>query len=366
MAKKKHTQFGIAMRNFTKYPEMPSAQGLIDYGVRMEELGYELLWAWDHILLGVEPNFPIHELLAILTAVAARTSKIKIGTGILVLPMRNPVILAKELATIDHISNGRLIVGAAVGWYKREFDSMGVDFHQRGKIMEQSLEIINRLWTEPKVDGDYPPYKLRGAVLYPKPVQKPRPPILIGGYVDAVLKRAATKGDGWLTYYYTAESFARAWAKIRGFAEEAGRDPDALISTNQLPICIGARVQDRGADEAVAADGMGLRFVVGIDHGERHHGHGRGVRGAAGAAPGHRHRSHNLCALPLRKRAGRSRGQGDHPAAEEKDGMSSRGMGAACQCRATLLSSRCDGVTNLGTSRPSDLEGGACRQYGTS
>ena len=120
---------------------------------------------------------------------------------------------------------------------------MGVDFHQRGKIMEQSLEIINRLWTEEKVDGDYPPYKLRGAVLYPKPVQKPRPPILIGGYVDAVLKRAATKGDGWLTYYYTAESFARVWAKVRGFAEEAGRDPDELISTNQLPICIGPRAK---------------------------------------------------------------------------------------------------------------------------
>ena len=113
------------MRNFTKYPEMPSAQALIDYGVRMEELGYESLWAWDHILLGVEPNFPIHEALTILTAVAARTTKIKVGTGILVLPMRNPVILAKELATIDHISNGRLIVGAAVGWYKREFDSHG-------------------------------------------------------------------------------------------------------------------------------------------------------------------------------------------------------------------------------------------------
>ena len=80
-------------------------------------------------------------------------------------------------------------------------------------------------------------------MLYPKPVQKPRPPILIGGYVDAVLKRAATKGDGWLTYYYTAESFARAWAKVRGFAEEAGRDPDTLISTNQLPICIGPRAK---------------------------------------------------------------------------------------------------------------------------
>jgi alkanesulfonate monooxygenase len=242
-AKRKQTVFGIAMRNFTKYPEMPSAQGLIEYGVRMEELGYESVWAWDHILLGVDPNFPIHEALTILTAIAARTTKIKVGTGILVMPMRNPVILAKELATIDHISNGRLIVGAAVGWYKREFDSMGVEFTHRGKLMEQSLEIINRLWTEDKVDGDYPPYKLRGAVLFPKPVQKPRPPLLIGGYVDAVLKRAATKGDGWLTYYYTAESFARVWAKVRGFAEEAGRNPDELISTNQLPICVGPRAK---------------------------------------------------------------------------------------------------------------------------
>ena len=77
--------------------------------------------------------------------------------------------------------------------------------------------------------------------MYPKPVQKPHPPILIGGYVDAVLRRAATKGDGWLTYYYTAESFASNWARIRGFAEEAGRNPDELISTNQLPIYVGPR-----------------------------------------------------------------------------------------------------------------------------
>ena len=243
MAKNKHTAFGIAMRNFTKYPEMPSAQGLIDYGVRMEELGYESIWAWDHILLGVEPNFPIHEALIILTAIAARTEKIKVGTGILVMPVRNPVLLAKELATIDHVSNGRLLLGTAVGWYKREFDSLGADFTQRGKLMEQGLEILKRLWTEDKVDASYPPYNLRGAVLYPKPVQKPHPPILIGGYVDAVLKRAATKGDGWLTYYYTVDSFKKSWAKIRAFAQEAGRDPDELTSTNQLPICVGPRTR---------------------------------------------------------------------------------------------------------------------------
>src|SRR5215470_15004298 len=107
--------FGIAMRNFTKFPEVPSAAELIDYGVRMEELGYESIWAWDHILLGVVPSFPIHEALTILTAIAARTKTIKVGTGILVMPVRNPVILAKELATIDHVSGGRLILGTAVG-----------------------------------------------------------------------------------------------------------------------------------------------------------------------------------------------------------------------------------------------------------
>jgi probable F420-dependent oxidoreductase len=243
MAKTKDTAFGIAMRNFTKYPEIPSAQGLIEYGVRMEQLGYESIWAWDHVLLGVEPSFPIHEALIILTAIAARTTRIKIGTGVLVMPVRNPVLLAKELATIDHVSNGRLLVGTAVGWYKREFDSLGADFTQRGKLMEQSLEILKRLWTEDKVDASYPPYNLRGAVLQPKPVQKPHPPILIGGYVDAVLKRVATKGDGWLTYYYTVDSFKKSWAKIRAFAEEAGRNPAELSSTNQLPICIGPRAK---------------------------------------------------------------------------------------------------------------------------
>ena len=242
----KSTEFGIAMRNFTRYPEMPDAGALIEYGVRCEELGFESIWAWDHILLGVEPAFPIHEALLMLTAVAARTSKIKVGTGILVMPMRNPVILAKELATLDHISNGRLILGAAVGWYRREFNSMGVDFTKRGKLMEQGLEIINRLWSEKIVDGDYPPYELRGAALWPKPVQQPRPPILIGGYVDAVLKRAALRGDGWLTYYYTAKSFADTWARIRGFAEEGGRDPDELTSVNQLPIAIGPRDKVEG------------------------------------------------------------------------------------------------------------------------
>src|SRR6185436_2768958 len=117
--------FGIAARNFTAYPEMPDAKALVEYGVRMEELGYDSLWVWDHILLGVEPNFPIIDSLTLLTAIAARTTRIKLGTGILVLPLRNPVVLAKQLASMDLLSDGRLLMGMASGWYKREFDAVG-------------------------------------------------------------------------------------------------------------------------------------------------------------------------------------------------------------------------------------------------
>lgn len=236
---KHQPKYGIAMRNFQTYPNMPDARKLIDYGVRMEEIGFESLWVWDHILLGVDPSFPIIDSLSLLTGVAARTSKIKLGTGVLVLPLRNPVVLAKQLSSMDHISQGRLVLGLASGWYKHEFNAVGIDFHKRGKIMEQNLEILTRLWTEDMVTGSYPPHELKRAVMFPHPYQKPHPPILIGGYVDAVLKRAALRGDGWLTYFYTAKDFADDWGKVRRFAEEGGRDPDTLTSANQIPIMVG-------------------------------------------------------------------------------------------------------------------------------
>ena len=235
----KDTTFGLAMRNFTAYPELPDADGLLSYAVRAEELGYESLWVWDHIILGVEPHFPLLESLTLLTAVAVRTSRIKLGTGVLVLPLRNPVVLARVLTTLDQISKGRLILGVATGWYEREFDAVGVPFRRRGKLMEQNLEILTRLWQEDVVRAEYPPHKLRSAVQYPKPVQQPRPPILVGGYVDVVLKRAAVRGDGWLTYFYTPESFTRSWNKVKQFAREAGKDPEELDNCNQLPIFVG-------------------------------------------------------------------------------------------------------------------------------
>lgn len=229
--------FGIAMRNFTAYPQLPDAKELVEYGVRMEELGFDSLWVWDHILLGVDPHFPIIDALSLLTAVGARTKKIKLGTGILVLPLRNPVLLAKQLSSMDLLTDGRLLLGMASGWYKREFDSVGVPFEKRGKIMDESLSVMNRLWTEPMVAWDSPPYNMKAGVMYPKP--KRRVPILIGGYVDRVLKRAAVAADGWLTYFYTPESFTKSWKKVCDFAAETGKDPATLMNANQLPIMVG-------------------------------------------------------------------------------------------------------------------------------
>ena len=246
--------FGLAMRNFTTYPEMPNPATLIAYAVTAEALGFDSIWVWDHILLGVDPPFPVVDSLTLLAAIAARTSKINLGTGVLVLPLRNPVVLAKELASLDLIAGGRLLLGMASGWYRREFDAVGVSFQERGRIMDRNLEIIRRLWTEDQVNGDYPPHRLRSANLSPKPARLPV--MLIGGYVERVLKRAALN-DGWLTYFYTPEGFAKSWAKVRGFAVEAGRDPDALLNANQLPIYIGA---SREAVEAPMMEWLGQEW----------------------------------------------------------------------------------------------------------
>ena len=231
--------FGLAIKNFVGPTETVDVDALLAYSQRAEALGFESLWAWDHVILGVEPAFPILDAVGILTAIAARTSRIKLGTGVLVLPLRNPTVAAKSLGTLDVISKGRLILGVAAGWYAREFDAVGVPFKQRGRLFERNFEILTKLWTQDRVTLHVDEFNLREAVMVPKTAQQPRPPILIGGYVDAVLKRVATKADGWLTYFYTPESYRKGWEKILGFAREAGRDPKTLTGTNQLAILVG-------------------------------------------------------------------------------------------------------------------------------
>lgn len=239
-------RFGLAVENFTPHTKRPDVGAILQYSRRAEEMGFDSLWVWDHILLGSKIPFPFLESLSTLAALAAVTDRVQLGTGILVLPLRNPVILAKETTSIDHLAGpGRLVLGMASGWYEREFEACGVPFHERGRVFEQNLDVLERFWREDRVTGDVGDLAFHNAVMLPKPATQPRPTVLIGGYVDKVLRRVATRSDGWLTYFYTAESFGRAWRKIQGFAEEAGRDPSALRNVAQLPICI-----DRTFEEA--------------------------------------------------------------------------------------------------------------------
>lgn len=232
-------KFGLSIRNFVGPNEVPDIEAILRYAERAEALGYESLWAFDHLLLGVDPAFPILDSLSTLAAIGARTERIKLGTGVLVLPLRNPVWAAKEMASVDRISKGRFILGAASGWYKREFDAAGIPFKQRGRIFERNLDIILQLWSGEPVTMEVDEFNLRKAVNAPTPYQEPRPPVLLGGYVDKVLRRVARVSDGWITYAYTAESFTASWNKIKGFAREYGRDPSELTATNQVAIYVG-------------------------------------------------------------------------------------------------------------------------------
>ena len=233
----------------------PDAAGAARVARAAEAAGFDSVLAIDHVVLpqhyesiypysanGRMPaanTAPYVDPLIWMAFAAAATSTIKLMTGVIILPQREPLALAKQVATLDFMSGGRIELGIGVGWLKEEFAAIGVPFEKRGKIIDENLDILKRFWTEDMVKGEWTHHKIPAGVMYPKPAQKPRPPILIGGYVDRVLKRAAVDGDGWLTYFYRPEGFAKSWAKIRAYAAEAGKDPDTLMNGAQLPIMIG-------------------------------------------------------------------------------------------------------------------------------
>jgi probable F420-dependent oxidoreductase len=231
-------RFGLALQTFTPHPQEPDIDGIVRYARRAEELGFHSLWAWDHLLLGSKRPFPFLESLTTLAGLATVTERVELGTGVLVLPLRDPVVLAKVTSTLDVISGGHLIMGVAAGWYRREFEAVGVPYSQRGTRFERNLETLIRFWTEQSVSGGEGQRSFTDAVMLPKPTRRPRPPVLVGGYVDRVLRRAATLGDGWLAYFYSAASFRDSWAKVCRFAEEAGRDPATLDNVSQLVVCV--------------------------------------------------------------------------------------------------------------------------------
>jgi probable F420-dependent oxidoreductase len=235
-------EFGLALENFTPERKAPDMAAVTAYAVTAEELGFASVWAWDHLFLGARRPFPFLEALTTLSMVAARTSRIRLGTGILVLPIREPAILAKTAATLQVGSGGRLMLGVAAGWYEREFDATAVPFRRRGQIFERNLDMLLRLWAEDDVSGEWDGRVLSHVRMLPLP--RPRPQLLIGGYVDRVLRRVATVADGWVTYFYTPRSIAAAWSRIHAYAEQAGRDPGQLTLVAQVPLCIGSSYEE--------------------------------------------------------------------------------------------------------------------------
>ncbi len=226
--------FGIALESFTPPGVIPDTEKIFDMAIRAEKMGFDTIWVWDHLLLGSKRVYQVLEPLMLLAALSQKTSKLKLGISALVLPLRDPVVLAKEVQTIDYISNGRLVLGVAAGWYEKEFDAVGAAFAQRGKMTEEFLKTMRRLVNEGDINGEVGKRKFVHTTMEPRPQRPPK--ILMGGY--KVLKRIGTMSDGWISSYYTPEDFKETWIEILRYAKESGRSESDLTNVNILPICV--------------------------------------------------------------------------------------------------------------------------------
>jgi probable F420-dependent oxidoreductase len=200
-----------------------------DFAQAVEELGYDYLLVYELVIDTKSDNPPASwlEPFTLLSYLAGCTRKIELATGIVVLPSRQTVLVAKQAAEVDVFSGGRLRLGVSAGWNQVEYQAMGANFHNRGKRLDEQLTVLRELWTKPFVTfkGQY--HTLDKVGIYPQPVQRPIP-IWIGGYTDPVLKRIASFGDGWLAVEETLETAAAKVDKLHQYLEAAGRQPEEV------------------------------------------------------------------------------------------------------------------------------------------
>jgi probable F420-dependent oxidoreductase len=237
-------KFGLRLPSFALGPRTASLQEMGAYLRRAEDLGFDSAVSIDHLLL-TPPAYACTwlEPISLLSALAGVTRTIKLGTMVLVLPLRNPAYFAKEWATLDVLSGGRTILGVGVGWHEHEFELMGVPHRERGRRMDEMLEAVTALWAGDDVTyrGKY--YRFEHLTVDPKPVQKPHPPIWIGGgtqpsekiyaqtvaNIDPVLRRIAKYAKTWVPHSSsTAEMVRGDWERIQRFMGELGRRPDEM------------------------------------------------------------------------------------------------------------------------------------------
>ena len=209
-----------------------------DYTQTAEGLGFSHILAYDHVL-GANPNRPqklngpytyqdaFQSPLILFSFMAAITEKMRFATGIIILPQRQTALFAKQTATLDVLSNGRLRLGIGIGWNDVEYTALGQDFHTRGKRIEEQVGLLRQLWAQPLITFEGQWDKIPDAGLNPLPIQRPIP-IWFGGHAKPVLRRVASIGDGWMPNYRKAADAQSSLDLITRFAEEVGRTPDKI------------------------------------------------------------------------------------------------------------------------------------------
>lgn len=221
---------------------------------RAEALGYDSVWAADRIVTPwridtaypynedrrffVPPDVPFLEPLTCLAYLAGGTERITLGMSVLVMPYRHPLHWAKVAASIDHLSRGRLVLGVGVGWMREEFEALGAPFRERGTVSDEQLELVQRLWTEERPSWQGRHYRFPEIGFSPKPLQRPRVPIWMGGEGVHARRRAGRYADAWFPYFVrvTPRELREGFDEVRRFAAEAGRDPAGLALAACVPI----------------------------------------------------------------------------------------------------------------------------------
>jgi probable F420-dependent oxidoreductase len=238
--------------------------------VTAEELGFESVWLPEHLVLPVEmtrsphpgeshppvpATTPVFDAFAQLSYLAGRTSRVRLATHVYNLGLRHPFVGARAVQTLDVVSGGRAEVGIGAGWLESEWRAAGLDFASRGRRLDEALAVCKRLWTDDTVEhhGEFFDF---GPVLFePKPVQRPWPPLHVGGESAAALRRAATAGDGWVGMNHTPDSAARSVARLRRLRQEAGR------GANRFEVTVGGSVETAQDLERWAEAGV-QRLIV--------------------------------------------------------------------------------------------------------
>jgi probable F420-dependent oxidoreductase len=211
-----------------------NVDAMIHIAKAAEASGLESVWTGEHVVLPdprvppspSDPQTPILDPAVALSHIAAHTSRLRLGTGVIILPQRNPVVLAKELASVDVVSNGRLIFGLGAGYLEPEFRALGAPFEDRGAVTDEAIEAIKALWTmeKPAYKGRF--FSFEGIDAQPRPVQKPHPPIVVGGMSRNGAKRAARYGNGWYGFLTDIEATVQSIEWIRGYIASGVRPDD--------------------------------------------------------------------------------------------------------------------------------------------